>query len=346
MSAALDIGTCRLKSLGCRGDRLIGRKCRTVHAVLPDTIARRQVLERMRIPFAACEDSLVVIGDAAVDVSQAFGTPVLPLLPGGELPQNDPPARQILATLVDAVLPASKRSNEFCSLILPAGIATSRRNPGREYEFFSRLVHLRGYTPLAVQAGMSVVLAQLADRGFTGIGMSFGAASTQVSLAFQGRQIASCSIPQGGDCIDEQSAESEGAYTWDSRGMRFVDLHTIRRWKENCDQSILNPTTRRDRRLQELYRQLLMLVVTRLSDEFAEMLEYLGLRKSLTIAAAGGPTRIPGFRELLAQTFQQAPLPLPVDEIRVAADSEFTIARGGLIYAQLETEASDQRAAA
>lgn len=347
MSAALDLGTFRIKTLFGRGDRLVGRKCRTVHVVLPDTVARREALEKMRVPFAVCEDSLVVIGDAAIDVAQMFGAPVLPLLPAGQLPEGDPPVRQILATLIEAALPEPQKPEEYCTLILPGGCAGSRRKPSREQEFFTRLVRLRGYSPLMLSASMAAVLGQLAESGFTGIGISFGATSTQISLAWQGREISSCFVPLGGDWIDEQTAESEGAYTWDSRGVRFVDVHTIRRWKENCDQSIATPATRRDQRLSDLYRELLATIATRAGQEFAEAMQRLDLQKPLAIAAAGGVARIPGFRELLAQAFrEESAFPIAVGEMRVATDSDFAVARGGLIYAQLEAEAGAALASA
>ena len=346
MSVALDLGTFRLKSLFCRGERLIARKCRTVHAALPDTPARRHGLEQMRIPFAVCEDTLVVIGDAAVQVSQMLGTPLRPLLPGGKLPHDDPPARQILATLVESTLPEPEAAGEFCCMVLPAGARGTPRRPSAEYEFLSRLVKLRGYSPLTVDAGMAVVLAQLSRAAFTGIGISFGAASTQASLVLQGREVASCSIPQGGDWIDEQAARSEGAYTWDAAGARFVDVNTIRRWKEKCDGSIAHPATRRDARLCELYRELLALVVSRITEEFEDVLPRLGLRKPLALAAAGGTARIPAFRDLLAQAFQESRLSVAVDEIHVASKSDHVIARGGLICAQLEAETGSALAAA
>ena len=346
MSVALDLGTFRLKSLSCRGDRLIARKCRTAHVALPDAPARRQALEQMRIPFAVCEDTLVVIGDAAVQVSQMLGSPLLPVLPRGKLPHDDPPARQILATMIESALPEPQGAGEFCCMIIPAGARGTFRRPTAEYEFLSRLVKLRGYTPLTVEAGMAVVLAQLSSAGFTGIGISFGASSVQATLALQGREVASCSIDRGGDWIDEEAARSEGAYTWDAAGARFVDVNTIRRWKEKCDGSIVRPTSRRDARLCELYRELLAAVASRVGDEFADTLPQLGLRKPLAVAAAGGTARIPGFRDLLADALQEASLPIAADSILVAAKSDHVIARGGLICAQLEAETGAMLAAA
>ena len=345
MSTALDVGAFRLKSLACRRQRLIGRKCRTVHSVLPNTPARRQALEQMRVSFGTCGESLIAVGDSAVQVSQVFGTALLPLLPEGKLPQDDPPARQILATLVDAALPDSSASGEFCSVILPGGARSSRGRASREYEFFSRLVRLRGYTPLPLDAGLAVVLAALGACGFTGIGMSFGANSTQVTLAWQGRELASCSIPAGGDWIDEQMAQSEGAFTWDSRGIRFADLSAIRRAKENCD-SVANPATRRDARINQLYRELLSRIATDMTREFIPLLPGLNLRRRLSVAAAGGPARIGGFRDLLADALLETPLPISPDEIRVPHDADYVIARGGLVYAQLEAETAAQGSAA
>ena len=103
MSVSLDVGSDRLRSLHCRDGRLVGRSCRAVYAALADTDVHRQALTQMRIPFAVCDEDLVLIGDTAYEYAGLFRAPLAPVLPAGKLPLADAPARQILATHEDAL---------------------------------------------------------------------------------------------------------------------------------------------------------------------------------------------------------------------------------------------------
>ncbi|MDA1012908.1 MAG: hypothetical protein O3A00_00475, partial [Planctomycetota bacterium] len=130
MSVALDFGTYRLKCLRPRLEHLVGRSCRTALAVVPNTDASRRILENVQVTYAVCEDNLVVLGDSAVDVSRLVQIPSVSPLPDGRVPENDPPARQVILSLLDAVLPKPESSGELCCMTVPGGSDDLRRLDG------------------------------------------------------------------------------------------------------------------------------------------------------------------------------------------------------------------------
>jgi hypothetical protein len=69
---------------------------------------------------------------------------------------------------------------------------------------------------------------------------------------------------------------------------------------------------------------------------FAPEIKRLGLIDPLPLVVAGGTARIPGFRDLLLDVLPSVSLPVSIGDVRLVAASDFTIARGGLIRAELE----------
>ena len=81
-----------------------------------------------------------------------------------------------------------------------------RRRPARTLtyheETLKRYLRGRGYTPLAVNEGLAVVLAELANESFTGIGISCGGGMCNVAISYLSIPSLAFSIAQGGDFID------------------------------------------------------------------------------------------------------------------------------------------------
>jgi len=339
MSTALDVGSHRLKTLRHDGERLLGRSCRSRYAVIDNQESQRTLLNHMNIPHAVCDEGLVVIGDHATDFSRLFQVPCLPLLPHGRIPQSNPPARQIIAALIESHLPEPKQSGEICCLSFPGLPAKEQAQGNTDYEFYTRLIRLQGYEPLVLTSSLAVVLAEMVGHSFTGIGINLGASSCEVSLAHLGNEIAHCSISRGGDWIDEQFALRNEEYTWDAKGNRHPDLLGVSCWKESLTESIVEAATKQEKLLCELYRELVSTVLQEVSAAFSRIPAVRDVPRPLGLVVCGGSSRIPGFDQLFRKELHRNPLPMEVSNLFLANSSDYTVARGGLIYAELETQA-------
>ncbi|HID23889.1 MAG TPA: hypothetical protein EYP14_16025, partial [Planctomycetaceae bacterium] len=89
MTIGLDIGSHLLRSLRIAADSTLRlRKCRAHYAVLPDSLAHRQLLEQAGVLFAVCDESLLLLGDAAHEYASLFHVLPTPLLPAGHVPKG------------------------------------------------------------------------------------------------------------------------------------------------------------------------------------------------------------------------------------------------------------------
>jgi hypothetical protein len=285
-----------------------------------------------------------VFGRPAQELAPLLHVPRLPVLPGGRLPEEDPLARQLSGAIVDSLLPHAEHTGETCALILPAGHESDQRS--RNWEFFSRLVRLRGYAPLPVPPCSALSLAEFGHSGFTGMTLIMDAAATGIALLHRGRILAEATWPHGGDWIDEHLARKTERLVWDMAGNSYVDVDAILSWKLDSAPALQAPQSDDVQLLAYIYEQLFQDSLR----AFAAACRQAPLIRTLTprfsLVCCGEPTLLSGFAQLLGQQIGRCELPFAVSDIRVVDDPVFAIARGGLIQAELESLPSPLAAAA
>ncbi|MAG93999.1 MAG: hypothetical protein CMJ48_09645 [Planctomycetaceae bacterium] len=341
MTIALDIGADCLRSLRVQDGRLVGRSSRSVYAVLSDSPAQRELLRQGRIPFASCEENLILLGDAATELSQVFHVPTRPLLPEGRLPQDDAFARQVLGALIDRLLPAVERAGQICCLTLPAADRDTSSRAGDLVAFVTQVLRLRGYQPMILGSAMGVVLAELGSVGFTGVGMVFGASHSEAVVVHHGIEMARCEVALGGSWIDEQLAQSREYFLWDSAGRQYLDVPRAAALRTAVSLNVVSPNHAEVRGyFHELARSLMAELAQTLRGNSAATM----IPQPLKVVASGAAARINGFDVLLQQVLRETELPVEIGSIRVAVDSNYNVARGCLIGAQLENDARSREA--
>ena len=296
MSVGLDLGTTEFRSIRDSGGDLMARRCRASYLVMRDTPGHRRLLESTQIRHGICGDDLVVFGDDALECSSMLDLPVIPLLRDGRLPSDDPVARQILALMVEAVLPIADPTGAICSLTVPGGYGLEGDTQSLDVRFLKQLVALRGYTPQLISSGQAVVLAELSDSSFSGLGISLGAANCETSVNHCGREMALCTV-------DGQLSELE------------TENHDAV-WERNC-------------------LRVLTAILTEARESLCAEGSIGLLQQPVSIACTGGITTSDGFASLFQQAWHQSGWPLRIAQTRIATNPRFSIARGGLIKAIL-----------
>lgn len=346
MSIGLDLGAHEFRSLRKEGDYLSARRCRAAYCVLPATRQQQLLLDQAAIPYVWCGENLVLIGDAAAEHAETFRSPLRAVLPGGRFRRRDPLARQIAALLVESLLTARTGPEPICCLTAPGTADPAGDHP--ELEFFTRVVRLHGYRPLVAHAAAAAGLAELGRSGLTGIGASFGATATEISIIHRGVERARCRIDCGGQTIDAEFARMCDEYRWDADGKPYLDVVSAERRKLACSERGPGQPEQSDDfvRMHGLYRDWLMHVMDESGAVLRASVSPREFPQPLPFVCAGGPVRFPGFQELCEETVSKAGFPVPVNEVRVASRPDYAVARGCLISAELETTIDETPAAA
>ena len=345
MNLGLDLGSTGVRCLSRSGRTLRGRRASACYVTLPGGQAEKLLLQRALIPFSTCDDSFVIFGENAIELSRALRTPCVPVFPDGRLPLQDPVGRQVAATLIESVLPPKTPAGTSAILVVAGEGIAGPQGTVDPTAFANRVLALRGIRSVALHAGTAAVLGGLSDREFTGAGLCVGANATCLSICVHGQPVAELTIGRGCSGVDEVMAKSRGRYFFDREGNRYLDVHTVSRWREMSAVDLSSPNGEDEELLRSLVREWLL----KAFSEFASTLEALQIgryvRRVSTMAITGGPSRMAGFDVVVADALRRAQLPLSMTEIRTGEASDYTIARGALIAAELEEKVKAPKAA-
>ncbi len=271
-------------------------------------------------------------GDTALEHAAAFHALPLPLLPGGMVPVEDPPARQLLGSIIESLLPEAIQILSPCAVLLPA----ASMNDEASIEFVTRLVGLRGYRPVLITPTHALALATLSAEGFSGVCVTLGAGGCSIGLVHHGRELASVRDERGTHFIDARIATAERRFIHGADGERYLDTESVRRQRESLSDGLARPATPFSSQVAGLYRELLRSITTDFAKRLSE--ERLGrFDTPLPVVCAGGGTRAAGFTTLLSTAIASSDLPFPLAPARVAPNDEYLFARGALIHAELES---------
>ena len=351
MTIALDLGASQFRTLRRVDDRLVARSIEALYSVLADTPAHRRLLDQAGIPFSLSEGNIVLLGKAATESATLFREASRRLLPAGRVPTFDPLGRQLVSCLIEAVLPAAAAGGDICSLALPSGVALEAGESCADVEFYSRLVRLRGYEPRIVSAAQSLILAELADAAFTGIGLVFGASGCEAVLAHRGQPLCHVQTKFGGHAIDdllvergygEPSAASNNA----AIALSIVDARAVQRVREAVVPSERSPSASIEHAVAVLLRQTAEKLVAALDAELRRTPRVGSIPQPVAVACSGGLTETPGFEALIAEVLGQCRLPVKCQIPRAAARSARSVLRGLLISGELESPGNSVRRSA
>ena len=180
-----------------------------------------------------------------------------------------------------------------------------------------------GYSAKPVNEGLAVVMAELADNNFTGIGVSVGGGMCHICLAYLSVPVVSFSIPKAGDYIDRHVAASTGEL-----------LYKVKTAKENDFSMAAKPANHVDRALRIYYDDVVQAVVNGMKSRFRKV--DLPIHGPVPIVFSGGLMKTKGLLEAFAKALNNTQLPVEFSRIQQASDPSTSVARGALVKAMFE----------
>jgi len=327
LPVGLDVGTSKIVVARNRGAGGALDTATQLNAFIPVPYSgfTEATLTQRTIPFYREGDDLVIYGTAAEQFANVFNAEFRRPMANGMLNPKEPLALPILEHILKTMLPNAQAPGQALAFSVPA--ADEELNPQLTYYEATLRRHLEilGYRAKAINEGMAVIFAELADQNFTGIGISCGGGMCNVALAYLSIPHVLYSVPKGGDFIDSAAGT-------------VLNEHAARvklRKEEALDLS-RPPRDKFENAVQVYYRDLVKTLVGSLHQAIsrAENLPHHG--EPIPIVLSGGAAKPRGFKELFEQTFFERTPPLQISEVRVAADPLTATARGALIAAKYE----------
>ncbi len=318
----LDIGTTNLVCASDeeQGDVALNHERNAFLDIKSDPFTR-SLLNRQKVPYAVYKNSFYVLGQAAFEFANIVGEEVRRPMSAGMISPQEVDALPVVKLLVEKIVGPPKKESEPLCFSVPAPPVDSQLNVAYHQNIFLNLLERFGYRAFPIHEGLSVIYSELAEKEFTGIGISFGGGMANICMAYRSVPALSFSVARSGDWIDNNAASVLGVTT--------PRLTLIKERGVN----ILSPKTREEEAIAIFYHSLLGYISEQIRRFMLESHSIPEFPDSIDVVCSGGTTLPEGFIEVLKEEFDRVDFPVRFDEVRRAKDPLNSTVRGCLVAA-------------
>lgn len=272
------------------------------------------------------------LGEAAVNMAYTMNQIELKRpMKDGCLNPKEKNAQQIMNIMTHSLIGEIEEPNETLYYSVPANAI----NQETDADYHSKILKAmfdayeseKGYKVDAhpINEALALVYAELGDKNWTGIGISFGAGMVNLCYSIYGAPVFQFSLVNSGDWIDKMASRAIGEET----------TTYVNKEKMKADLTIDNPDTLVQRAIKSQYEIMIQKTVNGIKKGIEDAGKKARSEEPIDIIVAGGTSMPKGFDSLFANILELAKL----DTIKVGSvirpqDPLFSVARGCLIAAE------------
>jgi hypothetical protein len=336
-SIGLDLGSTEFRSIRITNGRFVGRKIPAFYCVLDDKSSNRRLLEQAQIPYATAKEALIVIGEAALELSTLIHCPVIPVMLEGRLPWNDPVGRQVCVIMIEALVPGAEQTGSHCAI---SRSPLMEKEKGDSSNFLNKILELRGYEVDALDSGTAVILAELQHYDFSGLAIVVGAESVSVSLSHFGKPIFKQAYKQGFRSIEQRFSLNRHRYLWDSQGNQYLDMQSIKNWLQSSDVSLTKPKTGDELWIAEQCENLVRSALDSMLTDLIKASKQGQFRNRLPVVISGGAAKLQGFDSIVENVLGKSGVPIRTHEAFKSSLDPYSVAKGLLVNSSLQEQSN------
>ncbi|MEF8825763.1 MAG: hypothetical protein V5A27_05405 [Halapricum sp.] len=326
MAKGLDVGTMNIISAQQEGNETVFVQQRNSFVEIEYSDMAEQMLSRSDVLHIRKDDKVYVVGDDALNFANIFNKETRRPMQHGILSSDEKSAIPMMKLIVEQVVGSPDHPNEKLYFSTPADPIDSDLSTLYHQKTIESFLDDMGYDAEPINEGMGVIYSELADQDFTGLGISFGAGMTNVTLAYYAVPVMKFSVARGGDWVDEQAAQATGTP---------VDKVTSIK-EEDFELDFTTDVGGVEGALSIYYENLLDYVINLIQREVDEEDVEEGL--DVPVVVTGGTSTPDGFTKLFEKHLEEANIPFSISGVSHAEEPMYSVARGGLVAARSDEE--------
>lgn len=298
----------------------------------PKSKIARQIIERglNGQQYFKDGDDFIVVGQDAIERAIERNASTFRPMVRGVLSPKERRARSILRFILGHVLgkPAAEGEKVIYSVpSQPIDLKRSQFDVAFHEDALKNDLKEMGFEGSAIPEAEAVCYSELADDGYTGIGMSWGAGMVNACLMSSGEGILYWATTRSGDWLDQMAALASDAPETVVQVEKENGGFTV--GEEVDGDPILSAVSIYYDRLIDYTAQAMVTQLIKTDRPFKE---------PISIVLAGGTARAEGFCEAFAGALEEhagEDLPFSIKEVRLAKDPLRAISRGCLLASEL-----------
>jgi hypothetical protein len=318
----LDIGTSRIVSI--KQDDQTGADQLNAFIAVAETQFLKDMLVKSRMTHTRIKEEIAVLGYDALQFANIFNSEIRRPMKKGLITSEEIYAIPVMKEIINLVLPRATAMAQPLCFSVPAPEAGFEADLIFHEGTLKKYLAGMGYKPKSINEGMAVVISELANDNFTGIGISMGAGMCNVCFSFLSVPVIVFSISRGGDDVDASVAR-----------MMHETVNRVRVIKEESLDFSRTPRSNLENALIIYYEDLIMTLLNTLTGILSRAERLPRLNQAIPIVLAGGTCLPNGFKVKFEQLLKEVKMPIAISSVRLAHDPLRATAMGALISASV-----------
>ncbi|MEW6407906.1 MAG: hypothetical protein AB1465_04405 [Patescibacteria group bacterium] len=324
----LDVGTAFIECAEKKGEKIIFRRQRNAFFEIEYSDFTKRILSKSRVKYIQKKDKLYVVGDEAIKFANMFNRDTRRPLSRGIISPSEKEALPMVELLIKSVAGAPKYEGEIIYHSVPGEPVDADFDVVYHQNILSQFLRKMGYTPKPINEGLAIILSELGEEKFTGIGLSWGGGMVNVCLACLSVPVFTFSVTKAGDWIDLQVAKAVN-----ETASRICAIK-----ESSLDLTKTEQLSKIETALSIYYNNLIEYVLAHIKREFEETKKMPRIDKPIKMVVSGGTALPRGFLSRFKQLLKKADFPFEVGEVVMASQPLFSVAKGALIAAITDEE--------
>ena len=321
----LDIGTSRIVSIRQDGPNgAVSADQLNAFISVSETKFLKDMLVKNRMAHTRIRDEIAVLGDASQQFANIFNSEIRRPMRKGMITPEEIYAIPVMKEIIRMVLPKPEEVAQPLSFSVPAPEAGFETDLVYHEGVIKKFLVGMGYKASSISEGLAVVLAELANDNFTGIGISMGAGMCNVCFSFLSVPVIIFGISRGGDDIDTATAR-----------MTHETVNRVRIIKEESLDFTKTPKSNMENALIIYHEDLIMTLLNHLVSVLSRAENLPRLNQAIPIVLAGGTCLPNGFKVKFEQLLKEVKMPIAISSVRLARDPLRATAMGALVSASV-----------
>ncbi|MBF0336464.1 MAG: hypothetical protein HQL05_01395 [Nitrospirae bacterium] len=315
----LDLGTSNIVMAQNKGTDLhIAKQLNAFFPVIQSKFTKK-ILTQNNVLFFEKNKLYYIIGYSAENFANMFNENTRRPMEKGLLSSREDDGITIIQAIINTLVKKPKNFGEYICFSIP-GIPVDNPTFVAGYESIIKMyLGGLGYTPISINEALAIVMEELVNDNFTGIGISMGGGMCNVCLSYLSVPVITFSIQKGGDYIDAMVSREVGEPATKIKVTK----------EEALDLSVL-PKNRIETALHVYYLDLINTLVDTLRGVISSSDNIPKISAPIPIVLSGGTAMPKGFKEKFDETLRRSNMPIDISEVRIARDPLNTTAKGAL----------------
>lgn len=323
----LDVGTSHIIVAQNERNHIKTVKQLNAFFTIPRSKFAKSILAKNNVLFFEQDGLFYIIGNSSEDFANMFNADTRRSIKKGILSADEQEGITVIQAIVLSVIQKPKQFGETLCFTIPGDPFDGTGSVVYHESIIKRFLGTMGYFPISINEGMAIVMSELADEDYTGIGISLGGGMCNICLSYLSFPVITYSLQMAGDYIDSMVGKSVGEHATKIKKIKEEDLDLLK-----------EPKGRTITALHIFYDDLINKLLDSLQMVLSSTDKIPMISRPIPIVLSGGTSMPNGCREMFEKALKNYSLPLEISSVMTTEDPLNTTAKGALIMAMTEAQ--------